>query len=158
MDRPGIELRVITRENIRAVLMLKVKPEQECFVASNAVSLAQAYVYQGRAWPRAVYADGELVGFVMLDLIGTDHAEYEGGTPYYYIWRLMIDARHQGKGYGRAALLAVIEYIRSLPGAQEVKLSYVPKPGNPEPFYRSLGFEPNGVIDEDGEPEMILKL
>ena len=62
----NLELRVITEENLDDVLDLKVKQDQEQFVASNLVSLAQAYAYKA-AWPRAIYLQDKTVGFVMLE-------------------------------------------------------------------------------------------
>ena len=62
-----ISLREITRETLRDVLRLKVAPEQEKFVATNAVSIAQAHFYPETAWFRAIYADDTPVGFVMIE-------------------------------------------------------------------------------------------
>ena len=50
---------------------------------------------------------------------------------------------------GNLALALVIVQVRTLPGAAELLVSWVPEPGGPEPFYRGLGFEPTGEIDED---------
>ncbi|MCB0170136.1 MAG: GNAT family N-acetyltransferase, partial [Anaerolineae bacterium] len=63
--------------------------------------------------------------------------------------------QQQGKGYGRQALLKIIEHVRGLPGAQEFFLSYVPGEGNPLPFYQKLGFVETGDWDEG---EKIMKL
>lgn len=159
MQKTVIELREVLPGNVNQVMRLKVKPEQECFVATNAVSLAQAYVYPDRAWPRAIYADDELVGFLMLDLVGPDHPEAPEGRSSYFLWRLMVGAEHQSKGYGRLGLRAAIEYVRSLPDPHALKTSYVPdKPGSPGPFYEGMGFKPTGEVDEDGEIEMRLDL
>jgi hypothetical protein len=59
-------LREVTLDNLRDVLRLTVAAHQEQFVASNAVSIAQAYFYRDSAWFRAIYADDTPVGFVML--------------------------------------------------------------------------------------------
>ena len=134
-----ITLREITAATVNDILKLKVKPEQEKFVANNARSIAQAH-FEPKAWFRAVYADDTPVGFVQL----IDDAE----KPNYYIWRFMIDAAHQRKGYGRRALQLVIDYVRTRPNAREVTLSFVPAEGGPEPLYRSMGFVPTGEIDE----------
>lgn len=75
----------------------------------------------------------------------------------YYLWRLMIAAQHQGKGYGRQAIQRLIEYVRTRPGAHELLVSYVPGEAGPEQFYRRLGFEPTGAV-EDGEVVMRLPL
>ena len=61
-----IELRTITKENLEEVLNLRVSKHQESFVSSPVYSLAQAYVYGDTAFPFAVYAEGTIVGFIML--------------------------------------------------------------------------------------------
>jgi diamine N-acetyltransferase len=61
----------------------------------------------------------------------------------------MIDARHQGKGYGRVAIGLVLEHLRTLPGATELKTSWVAAPGGPAPFYAGLGFRETGELDEE---------
>jgi diamine N-acetyltransferase len=68
-----------------------------------------------------------------------------------------IDARHQGKGIGRAALLRVIEHVRAKGAFEKLALSFVPGPGSPEAFYLSLGFRHTGRID-DGEVVLELPL
>ena len=75
-------------------------------------------------------------------------------VPEFYLWRFLIDARHQGKGYGAEALRQIVEHVRGL-GATELLTSAVPGEGSPEPFYRRYGFAPTGQID-DGE--VVLRL
>jgi diamine N-acetyltransferase len=150
----NVTLREITADTVRAVTRLVVHPDQAGFVATNAVSLSQA-LFSDEAWYRAIYADDELVGFVMLaDGTLKDPPPAE---PIVGLWRLMIDARHQRRGIGREAMRRVIEHVRTRPGVRQLYTSYVPGPGCPEPFYRGLGFVPNGEIDE-GEVVMVLPL
>ena len=54
----AISLREVTEKTVRAICNLKVLPDQDRFVAPNAVSIAEAYFARDRAWFRAVYADG----------------------------------------------------------------------------------------------------
>ena len=61
----NVTLREITSETVRAVTKLAVRPDQQGFVAPNAVSLSEA-LFSDEAWYRAIYADEDLVGFVML--------------------------------------------------------------------------------------------
>jgi diamine N-acetyltransferase len=75
----------------------------------------------------------------------------------YYLWRLMITAPKQGKGFGRRAMEQVIDYVRSRPGATELIAGYFPMPGSPWPFCRSLVFESTGKM-EHGEMVIRLKL
>jgi diamine N-acetyltransferase len=123
---------------VREICALQVAPGQHRFVAPNAVSFAEAH-YEPKAWYRAVYADGQPVGFAMLSI--------DAEKPEYYLWRFMIDGGFQGRGYGRAALGLIVEHVRSLPNARELLLSWVPGDGSPEPFYRGLGFVPTGEVD-----------
>ena len=144
-----IELREITKENLREIFRLKVAPEQERFVAPNAVSLAQAYFDRDIAWFRGIYAGDTPVGFVML--------HDEPAARKYYLWRFMVDHRYQGRGYGARALTQIIEYVRGRPGAHEMFTSVVPGDGCPGAFYEKLGFAYTGEIDE-GERVMRLAL
>ena len=144
----AVSLREITQATLGPILELKVAPEQEQFVANNAVSIAQAH-FSDKAWFRAIYADDMPVGFVML------HDDPE--KPEYFLWRLMVAAEHQGKGYGRRAVARLLDYVRTRPGAKELLVSYVPGDGCPEPFYRKLGFEPTGRV-EGGEVVLRLPL
>jgi len=139
VNEPDVTLREITRETVRAICRLEVAPEQRAFVAPNAVSIAQAY-FEPKAWFRAVYADEEPVGFAML---------YEDPEkPEYFLWRFMVAAEHQGKRYGRQALDLVVDRVRGLPGATELRTSYVPGEAGPREFYLRYGFEETGEVEE----------
>ena len=139
-DGAEVTLEEVTEHNVRVVCRLMVGPDQARFVAPNAISIAQAH-FSPEAWFRAVAADGVPVGFVML------YEEPEKAV--YTLWRFMIDARHQGKGYGRVAIGLVLEHLRTLPGAAELKTSWVAAPGGPAPFYAGLGFRETGELDEE---------
>jgi diamine N-acetyltransferase len=152
MPKPGrdaaVSLREITESTVRTVCRLKVKPEQEGFVASNSISIAEAH-FNPKAWFRAIYADDTAVGFVMvLD---------DPDKPQYYLWRYMVDGEYQGFGYGKKALELVIEYVRTRPNATVFDLSYVPGEGSPREFYMKLGFEDTGEV-HGGENVMRLAL
>ena len=149
-----VTLREITAETLRAVVKLAVAEDQTKFVAPNAISLAQA-LFAPEAWYRAIYLDDEPVGFVMLsdDSLLDPRPE----NPEVGVWRLMVDAKHQRQGVGRAAMLQVIEHARRKGLFQKLSVSYVPEEGGPEPLYRSLGFRPTGEMDE-GEVVMELEL
>jgi diamine N-acetyltransferase len=139
----AVSLEPITENNVGAVFDLTVEPEQAPFVAPNPLSLAQALAQYETAWPRAVVADGEVVGFLMLEI----DAESEYGTPF-YLWRLMVDRQHQRRGYGRAAVALAVDEVRSR-GGSELHTSWVEGDHGPEQFYRNLGFEPTGEIVDD---------
>lgn len=137
-----VTLREITKENLRSILALKVAPGQEQFVASNAVSLAQAHFEPELPYFRAIYADDVPVGFLML--------EYDAEEQYHFLWRFMIGERFQKHGYGRQALELLFSHVRTLPNSKALYTSCVPGEGGPGPFYENLGFVYTGK-EEDGE-------
>ena len=149
-----ISLREITADTVRAVIKLAVREDQTRFVASNAVSLAQA-LFAPDAWYRAIYAGDAPVGFVMLS--DDSLRAVPPPKPEVGVWRFMIDAKHQHSGMGTAALKLVIAHVRAKGIFEKLEISYVPEPGGPEPFYRRLGFSPTGRVD-DGEIVMALTL
>ncbi|GAA1292972.1 GNAT family N-acetyltransferase [Saccharothrix xinjiangensis] len=154
MTAPGVHLREITDENRDAVRALGVRPDQELFVASVADSLEEAAATpEGAPWCRAVYDGDEPVGFVMLSW---DVEPAPGVLGPYFLWRLLVDARHQGRGIGRQALTRVVDLVRA-DGATELLTSYQPGNGEPWPFYRAFGFEPTGELD-GGEVVLRLRL
>jgi diamine N-acetyltransferase len=138
-----VSLRQVTAETVIQVCKLSdtLPAAQQKMVAPNAVSIAEAH-FNDKAWFRAIYAGETLVGFIMLY---DDPQESE-----YFLWRLMIAAPYQGMGFGKRALELLVEYVRSRPGARALYTSYVPVVDGQEGFYRKLGFEPTGEID-DGE-------
>jgi|SRR5437899_681489 len=155
----GVSLREVTRDTVRAICDLAVAPDQVDLVAPNAVSIAEAH-FEPRAWFRAVYAGEESVGFVMLyeDPVGDGAvAEATPSRPVYYLWRFMIDERHQRRGYGRRALELVVDHVRRQPGARDLLVSVVPREGSAERLYESAGFRRTGRVHH-GEVEMRLDL
>lgn len=137
----NLELREITRDSVRAVCGLQVRDEQRGYVASNALSLAQAHFEPGTVF-RALYLDERPIGFVQWR--GTN----EPGTVL--LWRFMIDRKHQGAGYGRAALSLSLEQMRSS-GFRAVETSVVLGPASPLGFYLRQGFVEVGRTTQSGE-------
>ncbi|HEU0287300.1 MAG TPA: GNAT family N-acetyltransferase [Nocardioidaceae bacterium] len=149
-----VTLREIDDANRETVLSLAVAPAQEQFVSSVAESLAEAADYpHAKPWYRAVFDGDDAVGFVMLSWnVEPQPPEIIGP---WFLWKLLIDERHQGRGYGREIVQTVADLVRA-EGATELLTSYTPGPGGPAGFYERLGFVPTGGVDPDGE--IILRL
>ncbi|MET9231215.1 GNAT family N-acetyltransferase [Lentzea sp. NPDC003310] len=148
-----VRLVEVTDVNRAAVAALRVHPAQERFVASVEKSFQDARDNpDANPWFRAVHDGDEPVGFVMLSWDVVPGPELRGP---YFLWRLLVGADHQGRGYGAAVLDEVVALLRA-EGATELLTSCVPGEGSPEPFYRRYGFVPTGETDEDGE--IILRL
>lgn len=153
---PGVTLREISEENRVAVEALAVSEEQNGYVAGVADSLAEAAeTPDAKPWYRAAYADGQPVGFVMIsDGITVDNPDYLGP---YYLWRLLVGRRFQGRGYGTAILDSVVEYLRTRPGASTLLTSHVVGPSSAVGFYQQYGFRLTGDV-HDGEPVLAFDL
>jgi GNAT superfamily N-acetyltransferase len=150
-----ISLREITDDNAGAVQALRTTPEQERFVSSVVTSIDEAAeVPQANPWFRAVYADERPVGFVMLAW-NVDPVP-PGIIGPWFLWKLLIDHRHQRLGYGQEVMRQIVALIRSQ-GATELLTSYARGDGGPAGFYEALGFIPTGSVHE-GEVLASLRL
>ena len=158
-----IELKRISilDDNMKECIALDVLPDQEDFVASNAVSLAQAYdenkayAKTGKgniAVPYAVYENGKMVGFAMYGYIPPEDGEdsYCKDEHYYYVWRLLIDKNHQGRGIGRETVRQIMEEIKTKPcgEASYCYVSYMPTNVASKVTFASYGFEEDGRVIE----------
>ena len=148
MNETMVTLREVTADTVLAVCDLETNDHQKDFVAPNAVSIAQAH-FAPSARFRAIHAGETPVGFLMW-------RPQDGGSVC-YLWRLMIDRHHQGRGYGRAAMALLFTGARS-DGFKRMLTSYVPGDAGPREFYIALGFRETGESRLNGERLMDLVL
>ena len=146
-----IELRKITENNFDECIKLEPKGEQKSYVASNICSLADAYVALTNneciPMPYAIYYKDIMVGFIMLSYNESNEKEVEN---VYWVCRLMIDKKYQGKGYSKKAMVKSLEFIRTFPygSTSAVYLSYEPENTVVKSLYASVGFVETGEIEE----------
>src|SRR5690606_32521438 len=149
-DRPrtpptDVRLVEITDDTFRNWTKLEVHRTQRRFVASVEESFVEALFHGDRHGVpllpvfRGIEADGEPVGFLM----------WSEAEPRPYLWRLLVDRRHQGRGIGRRALERWGRARRGR-GHAAAGAGGAQAKGGPEPFYLGLGCEPPGECD-DGE-------
>ena len=146
-----VTLRKIDENNFLDAFHLRLAEGQERFVSHPIRSLAQAYVYYHQCTPFGIYDGDAMVGYVMVI--------YDYDVPEYDVWHMMIDASRQGHGYGRAALQAVLDYIRTKPFGDSNRVALTCNHENAAALklYQEAGFQPTGVSDED-ESEYALTL
>ena len=146
-----VTLKRIDESNFIDAFNLKLGEGQEKFVSHPIRSLAQAYVYRSQCTPFGIYAGDKMVGYIMVI--------YDYDVPEYDLWHMMIDCSEQGKGYGRAALEKALDYIRTKPFGDSNRVALTCNRDNAAALtlYRSLGFVPTGIEDED-EIELALAL
>ena len=75
-------------------------------------------------------------------------AEATEHHPEPYLWRLLIDRRHQRRGIGDRALTLLVDRLRA-EGHRALGVDWNLGPGTPEPFYLRRGFVKVRNVRED---------
>lgn len=140
-----VELIELSKEILQQCLELKVSCDQAQYIASNSDSWIAAQKNENIARPFAIYCDGEMVGFTMFAF----DEDYEDPDDRYWLWRFMIEEKLQGKGYGTAALNAIIQYFKEH-GADNIRLSTKETNTKALSLYHKAGFHDTGEMN-DGE-------
>lgn len=139
---------VVSEADRAALLGLRLGPGQDAYLNSMEDIFLEAQE-EARAMPRqwAVTdaATGRLVGFAMIS-DGIPEPMDDDLVGPYYLWKLLIDAKEQGKGYGAATIDAVVAYLRTRPGADVLYTSCADGPGSPHGFYLQYGFVDTGRV------------
>jgi diamine N-acetyltransferase len=145
-----VELRdIVTEDDYQAVMGLRRGPGQERHLGMM-ISHFEDAIADAKACPRywSVHAGDQLVGFVMIsdnipaETLATD----DDIVGPYFLWRLLIDHRFQGRGYGAATIDAVVRYLRTRPNAEVLLTSCKAGDGSPQPFYLHYGFVKTGEV------------
>ncbi len=143
-----LERREVTRDTVRALIRLKVRADQADLVSANSVTLAQAPYEPGSVvwglW------DGDTPVGLMAMVHPHEYPFHEPGddAEAAYLWRLMIAADFQGKGYGRAAIAMAVQQARDW-GRPRLTASVADEPHSNMGFYEKLGFRRTGRIVDD---------
>lgn len=142
-----VKLVELNNQNWFDCCQLEVSPEQEKYIVSNAVSIAQSK-FEPTLKPYAIYFEEKIVGFMMYNSV---QEELDG----YWIYRIMVDNKFQGKGIGKAATILMISEIAKLPNAKKIVVGYHPDNLGAHHLYSSLGFKDNG--DRFGKEMAVIK-
>jgi len=137
-----VELIPVDGANRAEAVRLGVLPYQQKYIASNERSLQQADESGGIARPFVIKAEGRTVGFAMLAF----DEGYDDPDDRYWLWRFMIDEHEQGKGYGRLALEAVMQYFADK-DVKCVRLSTKPDNEAALALYSRFGFYNTGKMN-----------
>ncbi|MEE9427000.1 MAG: GNAT family N-acetyltransferase [Paracoccaceae bacterium] len=146
-----LELRKIVKPDLRTYFALKVLPEQNDLVSPNEITLAQA-AYETGSYVWGLWEGDTAVGMIaMIHPRESDDLD-EGDDPdAAYVWRLMVGAEHQGKGFGKQALLAAINQAANW-GLPRICLTVADEAHSAIEFYENLGFVKTGrVVDTEIE-------
>ena len=151
-----LKLKKTNRKNVEEILKLEVFDNQTSFVATNNISIIEAYIAiteNNDVFTFGIYKDDAPVGFLM---IGFDVNSDDADAPKiakgnYNIWRFMIDKKFQGKGFGKKAMDLALEFVNSFScgTAKYCWLSYESDNDVARQLYKSVGFVETD--EKDGE-------
>ncbi|WP_243142877.1 GNAT family N-acetyltransferase [Lactonifactor sp. BIOML-A7] len=133
----------------RDVESLRTLPEQTGFIESVSDCMKEAD--ESPKWrPVGIYDGNMLVGFAMYGCFQISKREGE-------VWldRILIDGKHQGRGYGREAVSALLKRLHQEYGKKQVYLSVYESNTAAIHLYKQLGFQFNGKCDTKGEKIMV---
>lgn len=147
-----LELKDITADNYYEVGLLTTNKDgvptcEEEYICGNAMSIAESKFYPALI-PQAIYAEKELIGFIM-------SGPYIKDNNNYWILRFMIDYKYQGKGFGKEAFLTFIKQVKANNGTKEIYLGLDKSNKKAISLYESCGFRFTGKI-KDGELVYVL--
>ncbi|MGN0329135.1 MAG: GNAT family N-acetyltransferase [Lachnospira sp.] len=133
-----IEIEELNVNNWLKTTELKVSKEQkDIFPIPNVYWIGISRYEEGTTL-YAIKNDDMIVGMVG---IGYDEDGVSG-----YINPLMIDEKHQGKGYSRDAMILAIEKLKNDYGVPEIHIGHRKDNFIAGKLYESLGFT---IVDED---------
>ncbi|MDD7611470.1 MAG: GNAT family N-acetyltransferase [Spirochaetales bacterium] len=133
-----IMLEELNVDNWLKVMELTVSEEQKDIFPISNVYWVGISRYEEKTTLYAIKNDELYVGMVG---IGYDEDGVSG-----YINPMMIDEKHQGKGYSKEAMLLAIEKLKSEYKVSEIHLGHRKNNMKAGKLYESLGFI---IIDED---------
>ncbi|CAN7241041.1 GNAT family N-acetyltransferase [Knoellia sp. LjRoot47] len=129
-------------EDWREVGDVRPKDSQRDFVHPMAAGYLLMTERPGPWSSLGIYEGDTVVGHAMWGL-DDDEAHWIGG--------LVIDQAFQGRGLGRAAMIALMAWLADQPGHWVTRLTHHPDNTAAAHLYAELGFTPTGQLDEDGE-------
>lgn len=141
MQTPLIRLGEITPENWLEAARLELGEGQLAFVAGPMGILARGYVYRdcrARVW--TVEEDSRIVGLAMV-------REFDDEPLGYELQQLLIDRREQGRGVGSAALVLVLDRLRTEGRWPTVEVCVKRANAPALRIYEKAGFIDSGYVD-----------
>ena len=126
-----MEFKEINKSNYWDCIALTVDDSQTGFVADNKQSLVEA-AYEEGLYVLGIYHEETMVGFVLYD--------YDDAFPGWSMSRFMIGKQFQGKGYGKQAILAFLDYFRRKHDGDKLYISVSLENTVARKMYSSVGF------------------
>ncbi|WP_440960153.1 GNAT family N-acetyltransferase [Paenibacillus nitricinens] len=147
MVKENVKIVELNAENWYDCCKLEVSTEQKEYMEPNAISIAQSK-FEPTLKPYAIYFKDIVVGFLMYNSV---QEELDG----YWVYRIMVDKKFQGKGIGKTATKLMISEMVKLSNSKKIVVGYHPENLGAHNLYSSLGFIDNG--DRFGKEMAVIK-
>jgi diamine N-acetyltransferase len=145
-----IHLTAVNKENWLKCAHLELHESQKDYLASNLATIAESK-FEPHYVLRAITLEGKIIG--MLAYCPEVDEPIEG---LYWLFRIMLDCRYQGRGYGKQAIIKAVEEMKVI-GATRIHTMCKPENLGAKKTYLDLGFRQIGHLDDgDIEFEMLL--
>lgn len=145
-----VTLRQINESNYSELCALQPTEQQRQFVASATGILARAYALrEQRAQAWAIYAGETAVGVLLVHDMDDEPA-------CYHLMELLVDAKHQRRGYARAALRILLAELQAERKYPTVELCVKREDRAAIALYQSLGFTDTGYTDPDAPDSLCM--
>ena len=126
-----MEFREIDKSNYWDCMALTIDESQEGFVADNKQSLIEA-TYEEGLYTLGIYQEDTMVGFILYD--------YDETFPGWSLSRFMIGKQFQGKGYGKKAVMAFLNYFKEKHSVDKLFISVSLENAVARKMFSSVGF------------------
>ena len=147
MNKNQVKIAEVNAENWYECCQLELSMEQQEFIEPNAISIAQSK-FENTLKPFAIYFEDEIVGFLMFNSVPEE-------LDAYWVYRIMVDKNHQGKGIGKAATDLMMNEMIGTYGINKIIVGYHPENQGAHRLYASLGFVDHG--DRFGREMAVVK-
>lgn len=144
-----ISLKPVSVENWYSCTQLEVREDQKKVFPAPIVYWIAESKYVTEFQPMAIYFNENIIGFIVYC---TNPDEYGN----YWIPALMIDQKHQGKGYGREAMKQLLTLMKETLDCQRIMIGHRPENTVAGALYESLGFKRTSRELIDGEVVRLL--
>lgn len=143
-----LHFEAVNSKNRKEVEDLTVFSEQSGFIESVSECLQEADGLE--LWrPVGIYDGDTLIGFAM-------YGYFPEPVPgQLWLDRLLIDKQYQGKGFGKQAVLALLDRLHVEYSADTIYLSVYKNNPRAIHLYEQVGFRFNGEYDTKGESVMM---
>lgn len=123
-----------------AIVECRLAPGQEEFVNPAGFSIGRAWLHPEDHVPCIIRHGTRRIGYIVL-------RKWFGGQAT--SWSYYLDARYQGKGFGKAAAGLAVEILKSAVPEYPVKLSTEKENFKAQNLYQSVGFVLTSETDGD---------